>query len=306
MSEKKVAVFGGCNVDISGRPYEHLDLYDSNPGAVELSPGGVGRNIAATIARLGIETALITAFGDDDKKAMILARAPEKLSFDEAFTFEGASTGSYLVLLDEAGEMHAAVNDMAVMEELTPEKIKARQEVAEAADFVVVDANLRQDTLAEIFSWNIKAVVDGVSAVKVKKFAPFLNRIHVLKCNILEAQVLSGRGSDDVATQGAALRSMGVEYVVITAGADGAYLFKDEEVLHYTTSPMTIRGATGAGDAFCAMLTAEMAKGKTIDHAVVGAMAASRMVLKSDQSELPFFDAKEWEKEKKEIHYEGK
>ena len=304
MSEKKVAVFGGCNVDISGRPYERLDLYDSNPGAVELSPGGVGRNIAATIARLGVKTSLITAFGDDDKKAMILARAPEKLSFDDAFTFEGASTGSYLVLLDEAGEMHAAVNDMAVMEKLTPEKVKARRRLAEEADYVVVDANLREDTLAEIFSWNVKAVVDGVSAVKVRKFAPFLNRIHVLKCNILEAQVLSGWGSDDVATQGAALRGMGVENVVITAGADGAYLFKDEAMIHYTTSPMSIRGATGAGDAFCAMLTAEMVKGKEIDHAVVGAMAAPRMVLKRDQSELPFFDAKEWEKEKKEIHYE--
>ena len=306
MSEKYVVVFGGCNVDISGRPYEHLDLHDSNPGAVELSPGGVGRNIAATVARLGIKTELVTAFGDDDKKAMIVAKAPENLSFDEAFTFEGASTGSYLVLLDEAGEMHAAVNDMAVMEKLTPEKIQARRKVAEGATYVVVDANLREDTLAEIFAWNIKAVVDGVSAVKVKKFAPFLNRIHVLKCNILEAQVLSGRGSEAVATQGAALRSMGVENVVITAGADGAYLFKDEEMIHYTTSPMSIRGATGAGDAFCAMLTAEMVKGKKIDHAVVGAMAASRMVLKRDQSELPFFDAKEWEKEKKEIHYEGK
>ena len=209
-----------------------------------------------------------------------------------------------MVLLDEAGEMHAAVNDMVVMEKLTPEKVKARRQVAEEADFVVVDANLREDTLAEIFSWNVKTVVDGVSAVKVKKFIPFLNRIHVLKCNVLEAQVLSGRGSDDVATQGAALRDAGVDYVVITAGADGAYLFKDGDMTHFTSTPMTIRGATGAGDAFCAMLTAEMVKGKKIDHAVVGAMAASRMVLKSDQSELPFFDAEEWEKEKKEIHYE--
>ena len=304
MKEKHVVVFGGCNVDISGRPYEYLDLHDSNPGAVELSPGGVGRNIAATVARLGIQTDLVTAFGDDDKRAMILARAPENLSFDYAFTFEGASTGSYLVLLDQEGEMHAAVNDMAVMEEMTPERIKDRRALAEGADFVVVDANLREDTLAEIFSWGIKAVVDGVSAVKVKKFTPFLNRIHVLKCNILEAQVLSGRGSDDVATQGAALRDTGVDYVVITAGADGAYLFKDGDMTHFTSTPMTIRGATGAGDAFCAMLTAEMAKGKKIDHAVVGAMAASRMVLKSDQSELPFFNEKDWEKEKQEIHCE--
>ena len=171
MSEKHVVVFGGCNVDISGRPYEHLDLYDSNPGAVELSPGGVGRNIAATIARLGIQTDLVTAFGDDDKRAMILARAPEKLSFDHAFTFEGASTGSYLVLLDQEGEMHAAVNDMAVMEEMTSERIRDRRSLAEGADFVVVDANLREDTLAEIFSWDIKAVVDGVSAVKVNNLS---------------------------------------------------------------------------------------------------------------------------------------
>ncbi|MDY3118691.1 MAG: carbohydrate kinase family protein [Peptoniphilus sp.] len=302
MREKKVVVFGGCNVDISGRPQESLSLHDSNPGKVEMSPGGVGRNIAATVARLGIDTELITAFGDDEKREMIRARAPEHLSFEYAFTFPGKNTGSYLVLLDEDGEMHAAVNDMAVMEQLTPARVKDRRALAESADAVVVDANLREDTLAEIFSWDIRAVVDGVSAVKVKKFAPFLRRIHVLKCNVLEAQVLSGRGSEDIYTQGEALRAEGVTYVVITAGADGAYLFSEKDPIHFTSTPMAIRGATGAGDAFCAMLTAEMVKGKEMDHAVIGAMAASRMVLKSDQSELAIFRREDWEKEKQEIH----
>ena len=60
-----VAVVGGVNIDIGGRPFSPLVPRDSNPGRVTVSLGGVGRNIAHNLSLLGAEVQLLTAFGDD-------------------------------------------------------------------------------------------------------------------------------------------------------------------------------------------------------------------------------------------------
>ena len=47
-----VAVLGGCNMDITGYSFDNLKERDSNPGKIEYSSGGVGRNICENLARL--------------------------------------------------------------------------------------------------------------------------------------------------------------------------------------------------------------------------------------------------------------
>ena len=63
--EKKVTVIGGSNIDLQGFPNESLNLYDSNPGKIETSLGGVGRNISENLAKLDIPVRLISAVGND-------------------------------------------------------------------------------------------------------------------------------------------------------------------------------------------------------------------------------------------------
>ena len=46
-------VIGGANMDICGCSYDNLRIGDSSPGRVRTSAGGVGRNIAENLARLG-------------------------------------------------------------------------------------------------------------------------------------------------------------------------------------------------------------------------------------------------------------
>ena len=42
----KVVVLGGANIDIVGQSDKEILEYDSNPGKIRISCGGVGRNIA--------------------------------------------------------------------------------------------------------------------------------------------------------------------------------------------------------------------------------------------------------------------
>ncbi len=48
-----IVVVGGLNIDIIGTPFEEPLAGDSSPGAVRVSMGGVGRNIARTLRKLG-------------------------------------------------------------------------------------------------------------------------------------------------------------------------------------------------------------------------------------------------------------
>ena len=52
-------------MDINGFSTDPLNMADSNPGRVEYCPGGVGRNIAENLHRLGAEVRFIGVIGDD-------------------------------------------------------------------------------------------------------------------------------------------------------------------------------------------------------------------------------------------------
>ena len=56
--EPNVLVVGTMAADAKGQPDDSLVPGRSTPGAVHFSIGGVGRNIAETLARLGVRTTL--------------------------------------------------------------------------------------------------------------------------------------------------------------------------------------------------------------------------------------------------------
>ena len=60
---------GGANVDVIARSHGPFVPGTSNPGSTHSSAGGVGRNIAANLGRLGVPTVLIAAFGDETSGA---------------------------------------------------------------------------------------------------------------------------------------------------------------------------------------------------------------------------------------------
>ena len=61
-----ITVIGGANIDISAKYNSAVTATgDSNQGQIFTSAGGVARNIAENLARLGSAVQLITGLGDD-------------------------------------------------------------------------------------------------------------------------------------------------------------------------------------------------------------------------------------------------
>ena len=68
----EVWCFGGATMDRQLRAVEPLRAGDSNPVLTRSTPGGVARNVAEALARLGCRTGLVSAVGDDgDGRAII-------------------------------------------------------------------------------------------------------------------------------------------------------------------------------------------------------------------------------------------
>jgi ribokinase len=68
---------------------------------------------------------------------------------------------------------------------------------------------------------------------------------------------------------------LGVGAVVVTAGADGAYVAADGGVEHVPTSPADPVDTTGAGDAFLAAFAARLRTGESLVVAAAYAVRAA-------------------------------
>jgi pseudouridine kinase len=143
--DRPVVAIGSSGVDIVGRAAEVLHMGTSNPAALRMSPGGVARNVAENLARLGTEVYLVSAVGDEAEGRMVIAQAAEAgVHVDTVLTVPGARTGAYLAVLDEQGNLHLAMDDMRIVESVTPEHLRACRSLIENASVVFVDGNSRR------------------------------------------------------------------------------------------------------------------------------------------------------------------
>lgn len=287
-----VVVVGGINVDICGCSFQPLVAADSNPGKVTTSLGGVGRNIAQNISQMGLQVRMLTAYGDDHNGERV-ATSCAQLGIDlrHALKVSGAVTSTYLYLTDPDGEMALAVSDMAVCERITPEYLAANLAVLNNARAVVADTNIPEASL-HYLAENCTAplFVDPVSTAKAKKLMPILSRIHTLKPNQLEAELLTGiaiHGKADVEKAAQKLLELGVERVFITRGAEGVYAATLEEALWHPILPGRMVNTTGCGDSFMGALVWAWMEEMDLQTTAKAGLAASAITMESTQTINP-------------------
>ncbi len=284
MDKRRAAVVGAVNLDICGRSFAPLVPHDSNPGAVSTSLGGVGRNIAHNLALLGVETALVTALGEDAGAQQVRASC-QALGVDlsGALTVPGGATSTYLVLADHQGEMALAVSDMDIYQRLTPDYLAHQLPMLNAAGAVVLDANLPAAAI-EFLAKNCAAPLfaDPVSTAKAVKLEPVLGRLHTLKANRLEAQTLSGVDITDdqsLHTAAGALLARGVDQVFISLGPDGLLACDRTQTLCLPNFPGEMKNATGCGDALTAALVWGFLQGLSLEETARAGLAAASVAL---------------------------
>ena len=146
-----VVVIGGANLDIVASTDAPLVQSDSNPGHVQCAAGGVGRNVAHNLARLGHAPALVTVLGDDAFAQTVL-EATRAAGVDTRWCLRlpGERTATYLSLHGVDGDMAVAINDMDILRRLDATVLAPLRPAWRAAHCLVLDCNLHEAALKAI------------------------------------------------------------------------------------------------------------------------------------------------------------
>ena len=265
---KRVTVVGGANTDIVGRSIAPLVAFDSNPGHVRVSAGGVGRNVAENLARLGARVTLVTAFGSDAYGRELESECRRvRIDTSPSLVCADLAGSVYVAVLDEQGDMALAINDMRVLERITPRMLQSRRAALDSAEMLVVDVNLPVESIAWLVdNTSAPLVFDLVSTAKAPRVRSVLSAVAAVKCNAIEAAALLGadapadRAGVEALTD--RIRREGADRVFVTAGTWGSH-YRSEDASGWVAAPeVEIANATGAGDAFTAGVVAGMLGGQ--------------------------------------------
>jgi pseudouridine kinase len=289
-------VVGGVNVDIGGTSFAPLVGADSNPGKVSVTLGGVGRNIAHNLSLMGTDVRMMTAYGDDTYGQKVAASCSELgIDLSHALRLPGYTTSTYLYIADHQGEMTLAVSDMEICKQIGPSYLAANLPLLQNAQVVVADANIPAESLIYLAE-NCTAPLfcDPVSTVKAEKLEPILHKIHTLKPNRLEAQLLSGVEiccKDDAQKAAEALLERGVQRVFISMGADGVFAADRHGQLWLQNLPGNMVNTTGCGDAFMAALVWAYLQQLDLKQAALAGLAAGSVAMESAETINPAMSA---------------
>ncbi len=191
-------VVGGANVDVVARPAARAEAATSNPGTISVTAGGVGRNIAEVMARLGTPVSLVSAVGGDHHGDLVVeASSDAGIDLTHLRQVDGA-TGAYVALLDADGELVGGVADMTAAE-LGPDDVEPA--LLRSADLVVLDGNLRPETLAAAIdaAGTVPIALDPVSVPKSARLREVLagRRLFLISAGVAELAALSSDGRPD-------------------------------------------------------------------------------------------------------------
>ncbi|MBM3525496.1 MAG: hypothetical protein FJX57_21315, partial [Alphaproteobacteria bacterium] len=222
-----VICVGGAAIDHGYWAIAPLQRDTSNPARGRTGFGGVARNVAETLTRLGCRAALVSAVGDDvPGRSLLTQLGTIGIGVAHVHMIAGAATASYVAALDSDGSLAFGLSDMAVLEAVTPARVAAARALLRPGGWVFADCNLDAATLTELAALTRQAgghlAVDAVSVAKAVRAGAVLERIALLFLNRDEAQALmstSCAAPDDLA---AMLLARGVATVVLTLGEAGA------------------------------------------------------------------------------------
>ncbi|WGL52675.1 carbohydrate kinase family protein [Nocardioides sp. BP30] len=299
MSEPYVVVIGGANMDLHAQARADLVAGTSNPGSSQLSPGGVGRNIAEVIARLGTPCHLVSAVGDDPLGAELIAHTVDAGVDVTHVRQRPVATGTYAAILSPAGELVVAVADMAATDLVSPLAVEAAAGLIRGAGLLVLDGNLLPATVEHALEVardaDVSVVLDPVSVPKAERLRPTIGHgIGLVTPNRGELSALTGLPTRTPAQVDHAierLHALGVPSVWVRLSEEGSILDTAAGRWPLSAPEVDLVDVTGAGDAmlgaFCHAVLggADLLTAARYGHAAAALTVTSRSTVRTDLSD---------------------
>ena len=265
LAASRVICIGGAAIDRKYRALSSLRSATSNPVASERSFGGVARNVAENMKRLGIDTRHMSSS-------------------------ETHSTAEYVAVLQPDGELAMGLADMAIFDEFGPALLQ-RMESDFGSGWIFADCNLPAETLHHIVELShrkpLTLAIDAVSTPKVMRLAADLSGIGLLFLNLDEARALLDQSDASPEVAAAALLERGAERIVLTLGDKGLVAADGAGIRRIGSLSAQIVDATGAGDALIAATLVGLMGGHDLHEAARLGTAAAALTVESGASVRP-------------------
>lgn len=233
-----------------------------------VGPGGKGSNQAIGAARLGAQTSLLTAVGDDEFGASA-RRLWQREGVDASAVVTVDSPTMVGVILVESGGENRIVLAPGALEFLEPHHVDAFTASIAESDLLMVCNEIPVATVVAALRTarrhGVRTLLNPAPARDLPAEARPL--VDFLTPNLPEAQVLAGldveAGIDEVLDR---LRRLFPATIALTAGANGAYV--DDAATGRRThvpaiSPSEVVDTTGAGDSFNAAFATAVCRGQS-------------------------------------------
>ncbi len=259
--ETPIICIGGMNVDRKFYAQQDLILKTSNPVTSSVSIGGVGRNIAENLGRLGENVLMLSRAGEDQDWDLIKEASQAYINLRHVELAPDQATSSYTAIINLDGEMSMALANMAICDTMTVPWLKQYETLLSRAKALVVDLNLPQESLAYLIHLarerELPLAVIPVSAPKMVHLPKNLTGVEWLIVNQDESEfffdtlVQTEQDFKELANRWLAT---GVKQVLVTRGAQTMVYANQTGVLKELT-PKSVEqmvDATGAGDSLSA------------------------------------------------------
>ena len=269
----RVLVIGGANIDFIGKCENDIKFGDSNIGCVNISFGGVGRNIAHNLKLLGLDVTFISAIGNDQFGSLLKQELIDLGVKVYTPNIENSS-GFYLSIHEKDGKMALGLCDQRVTEYLTTSYLDSLDYVIDSFEYIFLDTNLSEDKLEYLLNkyQNKVFFLDTISTSKALKIKDLTNKIDYIKCNEIEAITLFGKDYLNKKTKNT---------IICTRGKKDIYLSSNNESV--TVPVKTEEGIvneTGAGDSFFAGFIYGVINGWTMNRSINLAKECASATLK--------------------------
>ena len=225
-------------------------------------PGGKGANVAVVAKRLGAETEIMAAVGNDAYAAQALENLKREGVYLDAVRRVEAHTGLAFITVSEDGENQIAVASGA-------NAAYAPSDVPKLCSDVLI-------TQFEIPAAVIEAALEGYTGFVAVNASPVRGGVEAIlqRADLIIVNEGEAAHYDLAAHEG---------LVAVTLGAKGAELRKNGDLIAKAVPPkVDVVDTTGAGDAFAAALTVALAEKQTPQEALdfacaVGALTTTKL-----------------------------
>jgi len=291
-----IVAIGGANIDRKIYSKESIQAGTSNPANSSQAVGGVARNIAENLGRLGWNVSMITVAGFDSDFNYIKKQSEHFMDFSHSTQLEQVNTGSYTAVLDPDGNLFVALADMDAYQYLLPELLVQKEKVLHSAKCIVADLNLPKETLEYLVhfaSKNKKALAFiPVSSPKIRNLPKELKGVSWLITNQDETETFFKkeiRSQEDWENLAKKWVKQGVENVIVTRGTKGVVAANKQGELAFCPAYQTdqVLDVTGAGDAFCAAVIDGWLDDLSLSQTLKQASANARKTVESKYTVRP-------------------